>query len=70
MVAPLNLEELNHPTPRGMTLLIQDLDQMLRVCQICLEWCHFWQYNVHGCLQALLYLRHMEDVINSYQRRW
>jgi hypothetical protein len=34
MVAPLDLVELGHLTPCDMTLLIQDLDQVLRICQI------------------------------------
>jgi hypothetical protein len=65
MVALFNLEELHHLAPRDTTILIQDLDQVLRVCQACLERCHFRQYNIHGCLQALLQLRYMEDVMNS-----
>jgi hypothetical protein len=31
VVAPLYLEELDHFTPRDMVLLIQGLDEMLRV---------------------------------------
>jgi hypothetical protein len=65
MVAPLDLEELDCLMPCDVTLLIQDLDRMLRICQICLERCDFWQYNIHGCLQALLQLRYVEDVVNS-----
>jgi hypothetical protein len=40
MVAPLYLEELVSIAPRDTVLLIQDLDQMLGVYQVSLEWCH------------------------------
>jgi hypothetical protein len=40
MVAPLYLEELYSFAPCNMVLLIQDLDWMLRVCQVSLELCH------------------------------
>jgi hypothetical protein len=43
MVAPLNLEELYGLAPSDTILLIQDLDQMLRIVQIRFERCHFWQ---------------------------
>jgi hypothetical protein len=65
VVAPLYLEELDYFTPHDTILLIQDFDWVLRVRQVSLEQCHFRQYNVHGCLQAFLQLRHMEDVVNS-----
>jgi hypothetical protein len=65
VVAPLYLEELDCFTPRDTILLIQDLDRVLRVRQVNLERCHFRQHNVHRCLQTLLQLRHVEDVVNS-----
>jgi hypothetical protein len=34
MVAPLDLVELDHLSPCDMTLLIQDLDWVLRICEI------------------------------------
>jgi hypothetical protein len=34
MAAPLYLEELGYLAPRGTTLLIQDLDRVLEICQI------------------------------------
>jgi hypothetical protein len=40
MVAPLHLEELNSFTLGDTAFLIQDLDRMLRVCQVSLEWSH------------------------------
>jgi hypothetical protein len=40
MIAPLNLEELEHLVPFDMILLVQDLDEVLRIGQICLERCH------------------------------
>jgi hypothetical protein len=54
MVAPLDLVELDRLASYDMTLLVQDLDRMFRICQIRVERCHFWQYNIHGCLQTLL----------------
>jgi hypothetical protein len=66
MVAPLYLEELNGLAP-GDILLIQDLDRVIRIGQICFERCHFRQYNIHECLQPLLQLRYVEDIVNSYQ---
>jgi hypothetical protein len=50
-------------TPRNTILLIQDLDWVLGV-QVSLERCHFWQHDVHKCLQTFLQLRHVEDVMN------
>jgi hypothetical protein len=47
MIAPLYLEELNHLAPHDTVLLIQDLDWMLRIGQVCLEQCHVRQYNIH-----------------------
>jgi hypothetical protein len=69
-VAPLNLEKLNGLAASDMILLIQDLDRVLRIGEICFERCHIQQYNIHGWLQALLQLRYVEDVVNSYQRWW
>jgi hypothetical protein len=40
-VAPLNLKGLDGLAPRYMIFFIQDLDWVLKVCQVCLEWCHF-----------------------------
>jgi hypothetical protein len=40
MVAPLYLEELDSLVPCDTVLLIQDLDWMLEVRQVSLEWCH------------------------------
>jgi hypothetical protein len=54
MIAPLNLEELDHLVNRDTILLIQDLDGVLGICQICLERCHVRQYNIHGTLQTHL----------------
>jgi hypothetical protein len=65
LVAPLYIEELDCFTPRNMIRLIQDLDLVLGVRQVSLEQCHFRQHNVHRCLQTLLQLRHMKDVVNS-----
>jgi hypothetical protein len=65
VVAPLYLEELHCFSPRDTILLIQDLDQVLGVRQVSLERCHFRQYDIHRCLQTLLQLQHMEDVVNS-----
>jgi hypothetical protein len=65
VVAPLYLEELDYFSPRDMILLIHDLDRVLGVRQVSLERCHFRQYNVHRCLQTLLQLPHVEDVVNS-----
>jgi hypothetical protein len=53
MVAPFILEELYGLVPSGMILMIQYLDRVLRIDQICLEQCHFWQYYIHGCFQTL-----------------
>jgi hypothetical protein len=50
MVAPLHLEELDSFGPGDMVFLIQDLDRMLGVCQVSLEWCHVRKYNIHGHL--------------------
>jgi hypothetical protein len=65
VVAPFYLEELDCFTPHDTILLIQDFDWVLRVWQVSLEWCHFRQHYVHGCFQALLQLRHVEDIVNS-----
>jgi hypothetical protein len=54
VVAPLYLEELDHFMPRETILLIQDLDGVLGVRQVSLEWCHFRQHDVHKCLQTFL----------------
>jgi hypothetical protein len=70
VVAPLDLKELDHLVPCDTTLLIRDLDRMFEICQVYFEWRLFWQYKIHGCLQALLQLRYVEDVVNSCQRRW
>jgi hypothetical protein len=56
MVAPLDLEELNRLVSGDMTLLVQDFNRALEICQICFERCHIWQYHIHGCLQAFLRL--------------
>jgi hypothetical protein len=61
----LYLEELDCFMHRDTILLIQDFDWMLGVQQVSLEWCHFRQHDVHGCLQTFLQLRHVEDVVNS-----
>jgi hypothetical protein len=66
----MNLEELNSLAPSDTILLIHDLDQVLKISQICIERCHFEQYNIHMCLQALLQLGYMEYVMNSCQRWW
>jgi hypothetical protein len=58
VIALLYLEELDCFMPHDTILLIQDLDQVLMVRQVSLEWCHFGQYDVHMCLQTLLQLRH------------
>jgi hypothetical protein len=50
VIAPLYLEKLDCFTPRDTILLIQDLNQVLRVRQVSLEWCHFRQHDVHRCL--------------------
>jgi hypothetical protein len=65
VVAPLYLEELECFSPCDTILLIQDLNRVLGVRQVSLERCHFRQYDVHRCLQTLLQLRHVEDVMNS-----
>jgi hypothetical protein len=70
VVAPLYLEELDCFAPRDTILLIQDLDRVLGVGQVSLERCHFWQHDVHICLQTLLQLRHVEDVVNFGQGWW
>jgi hypothetical protein len=54
VVPPLYLEEFECFTPHDMILLIQDLDQVLGVRQVSLEWCHFRQNDVHRCLQTFL----------------
>jgi hypothetical protein len=38
MVTPLYLEELDSLAPCDMILMIQDLDRMLEVRQVSLEW--------------------------------
>jgi hypothetical protein len=65
MVAPLYLEELYCFTPRDTILLMQDIDWVLAVRQVSLEWCHFGQHDVHRCLQTFLQLQLVEDVVNS-----
>jgi hypothetical protein len=67
VVAPLDLKEPDHFAPCDTTLLIQDLDRMFGICHVYFEWCHFWQYNIHGCLQAPFQLRYVKDVMNSCQ---
>jgi hypothetical protein len=54
VIAPLYLEELNYFMPRDTILLIQDLDWVLGVRQVSLEWCHFRQHDIYRCLQILL----------------
>jgi hypothetical protein len=56
VIAPLYLEELDCFTPRDTILLIQDLDRVLGLRQVSLEWCHFRQHDIHRCLQTLLQL--------------
>jgi hypothetical protein len=56
VVAPLYLEELDHFMPCDAILLIQDLDGVLGVQQVSLEWCHFRQHDIHGWLQTFLQL--------------
>jgi hypothetical protein len=65
VIAPLYLEEPDCFMPHDTILLIQDLDWMFRVRQVSLERCHFRQHDVHWCLQTLLQLGHVEDVVNS-----
>jgi hypothetical protein len=66
VIAPFNLEELDF-WQYDTILLIQDFDGMLKVHQVSIKWCHFWQYDIHGCLQALLQLGYVKDIIKSYQ---
>jgi hypothetical protein len=40
MIALLHFEEFDSLAPCDTVLLIQDLDQMLMVRQVSLEWCH------------------------------
>jgi hypothetical protein len=54
MIAPLYIEELNHLACHDTVILIQDLDGVLEICQVRLKRCHVKQYNIHGCLRALL----------------
>jgi hypothetical protein len=56
IVTPLNLEELNGLASSHTILLTQDLDRVLGIGQISFERCHFRQYNILECLQALLLL--------------
>jgi hypothetical protein len=56
--------------PRDTILLIQDLDWVLGVRQVSLEWCHFRQQDVYRCLHTFLQLRHVEDVVNSSLGWW
>jgi hypothetical protein len=65
VIAPSYLEELDCVTPHDTILLIQDLDRVLGVRQVGLEWCHFGQHDVHRCLQTLFQLLHVKDVMNS-----
>jgi hypothetical protein len=64
-IAPLYLEELDCFTSPDTIFLIQDHDWMLRVRQVSLERCHFRQHDIHRCLPTFLWLRHVEDVVNS-----
>jgi hypothetical protein len=50
VVAPLYLKELECFTPCDTILLIQDLDRVLGVRQVGLEWCHFGKHDIHRCL--------------------
>jgi hypothetical protein len=70
VVAPLDLKELDHLAPCDTTLFIQDLNRVFGICQVCFEWWHFRQYNIHGCLQALLQLRYVDDDVTSCQQWW
>jgi hypothetical protein len=65
VVAPFYLEELDCFMPRDTILLIRDLDRVLGVQQVSLEWYHFGQHDIHRCLQTLLQLRHLKDIVNS-----
>jgi hypothetical protein len=56
VVAPLYLEELDCFTPHDTIHLIQHFDRVLGVRQVSLERCHFWQHDVHRCLQTFLQL--------------
>jgi hypothetical protein len=65
VVSPMDLEEPDGFMPRDMILPIQDFYWELGLQQVSLERRHFRQHNVHGCLQAFLQLRHVEDVMNT-----
>jgi hypothetical protein len=65
VIAPLYLEELDCFMSRDTILLIQNLDWVLEVRQVNLEQFHFRQHDIHRCLQTLLQLQHVEDVVNS-----
>jgi hypothetical protein len=61
----MDLKELDCFMPCDTDLLIQDFDWVLGVRLVSLERCHFRQHDIHGCLQAFLQLRHVEDVVIS-----
>jgi hypothetical protein len=69
-VVALYLEELDHFMPHDTILLIGDLNGVLGVRQVSLEWCHFRQHDIHRCHQSFLQLRHVKDVMNSSKGSW
>jgi hypothetical protein len=50
MVAPLNLEELNHPSPRDLVLLTQKLHWMLGIRQVGIKGRDVVGDDIHGRL--------------------
>jgi hypothetical protein len=39
VLAPLDIVELDRLAPCDMTLLVQDIDRVLGICQVCFKWC-------------------------------
>jgi hypothetical protein len=69
-MAPLNLEESNHLTPRDSVLLIQNLHWMLWTRQVNIEGHDVIDNHIHGRLQAVLQLGDAEHIMHTCQGWW
>jgi hypothetical protein len=67
MATPLNLIEVNHPSPHDTILLTLQLHRMLGIGHIRLKRCDIVDDDIGGCLQTFLELGDMEHVMHTHQ---
>jgi hypothetical protein len=67
MTAPLNLEEVNHPSPHDLVILTQKLHWILRIRQIGIERRDIINNDIDRQLQTFLQLRDVEHIMHTSQ---